>query len=88
MATHLGYGLWFGEDEVNVVGARAAGVKGINLKEDDFVVSGEILQQSDSIVLFTQRGAVKRMSLSEFEDIPCKTRCRNAKELKRILTVL
>lgn len=67
MATHLGYGLWFGEDEVNVVGARAAGVKGINLKEDDFVVSGEILQQSDSIVLFTQRGAVKRMSLSEFE---------------------
>lgn len=67
MATHLGYGLWFGEDEVNVVGARAAGVKGINLKEDDFVVSGEILQESDSIVLFTQRGAVKRMSLSEFE---------------------
>lgn len=41
MATHLGYGLWFGEDEVNVVGARAAGVKGINLKEDDFVVSGK-----------------------------------------------
>ncbi|MDM5301980.1 DNA topoisomerase IV subunit A [Bacillus subtilis] len=67
MATHLGYGLWFGEDEVNVVGARAAGVKGINLKEDDFVVSGEILQESDSIVLFTQRGAVKRMSLAEFE---------------------
>ncbi|MFH0345876.1 DNA topoisomerase IV subunit A [Bacillus vallismortis] len=67
MATHLGYALWFGEDEVNVVGARAAGVKGINLKEDDFVVSGEILQESDSIVLFTQRGAVKRMSLAEFE---------------------
>ncbi|MEG7333886.1 DNA topoisomerase IV subunit A [Bacillus sp. 0102A] len=67
MATHLGYALWFGEDEVNVVGARAAGVKGINLKEDDFVVSGEILQESDSIVLFTQRGAVKRMILAEFE---------------------
>ncbi|MEC3632505.1 DNA topoisomerase IV subunit A, partial [Bacillus velezensis] len=28
IATRLGYGLWFGEDEVNVVGARAAGVKG------------------------------------------------------------
>lgn len=67
MATHLGYGLWFGEDEVNVVGARAAGVKGINLKDGDFVVSGEILHESDSLVLFTQRGAVKRMSLSEFE---------------------
>ncbi|MCY8934595.1 DNA topoisomerase IV subunit A [Bacillus atrophaeus] len=67
IATHLGYGLWFGEDEVNVVGARAAGVKGINLKEGDFVVSGQILHEADSLVLATQRGAVKRMSLSEFD---------------------
>ncbi|AHC42334.1 MULTISPECIES: DNA topoisomerase IV subunit A [Bacillus] len=67
IATRLGYGLWFGEDEVNVVGARAAGVKGINLKEGDTVVSGQILHETDSLVLVTQRGAIKRMNLSEFE---------------------
>lgn len=42
MVIYLGYGLWFGEDEVNVVGVCVVGVKGINLKEDDFVVFGEI----------------------------------------------
>ncbi|PAF01609.1 DNA topoisomerase IV subunit A [Bacillus velezensis] len=67
IATRLGYGLWFGEDEVNVVGARAAGVKGINLKDGDTVVSGHILHETDSLVLVTQRGAIKRMNLSEFE---------------------
>ncbi|ASB65558.1 DNA topoisomerase 4 subunit [Bacillus velezensis] len=70
IATRLGYGLWFGEDEVNVVGARAAGVKGINLKDGDTVVSGQILHETDSLILVTQRGAIKRMNLSEFEKHP------------------
>ena len=39
IATKNGYGLWFDEEEVSVVGPRAAGVKGINLKEGDEVVS-------------------------------------------------
>ncbi|MDI5789063.1 DNA gyrase C-terminal beta-propeller domain-containing protein [Bacillus licheniformis] len=42
IATHSGYGLWFTEDEVSVVGARAAGVKGVNLKDGDFVASGQV----------------------------------------------
>ncbi|MDA1475215.1 DNA topoisomerase IV subunit A [Bacillus changyiensis] len=67
IATHLGYGLWFSEEEISVVGARAAGVKGVNLKEGDSVVSGQILIGSDTLVLVTQRGAVKRMNLTEFE---------------------
>lgn len=32
LITHLGYALWFAEEEISIVGARAAGVKGINLK--------------------------------------------------------
>ncbi|MDA7027920.1 DNA topoisomerase IV subunit A [Bacillus sp. CLL-7-23] len=67
IATHLGYGLWFSEEEISVVGARAAGVKGVNLKDGDSVVSGQILIGSDTLVLVTQRGAVKRMNLTEFE---------------------
>ncbi|MBW3114524.1 MULTISPECIES: DNA topoisomerase IV subunit A [Bacillaceae] len=69
IATHLSYGLWFSEEDVNIVGPRAAGVKGINLKEDDFVVSGKIVKDptKDYIFLATQRGAVKKMKLGEFE---------------------
>ena len=69
IATHLSYGLWFSEEDVNIVGPRAAGVKGINLKEDDFVVSGKIVKEpaKDFIFLATQRGAVKKMKLAEFE---------------------
>lgn len=69
IATHLSYGLWFAEEDVNIVGPRAAGVKGVNLKDDDFVVSGKIIREpaKDFIFLATQRGAVKKMKLAEFE---------------------
>ncbi|UYO37076.1 DNA topoisomerase IV subunit A [Bacillus zhangzhouensis] len=68
IATKNGYGLWFDEEEVSVVGPRAAGVKGINLKEGDEVVSGQIIDpKNDVLVLMTQRGAVKRMNLTEFD---------------------
>lgn len=67
LATHLGYGLWFSEKEISAVGARAAGVKGINLKEDDFVVSAQLAEDGDQLALVTQRGAFKRMNLSEFD---------------------
>jgi topoisomerase IV subunit A len=69
LATSQSYGLWFTEEEVSVVGPRAAGVKGINLKEVDFVVSGKIVNNPDKefVFLATHRGAVKKMKLSEFE---------------------
>jgi topoisomerase IV subunit A len=69
IATHLSYGLWFSEEDVNIVGPRAAGVKGINLKDEDIVVSGKIIKDTakDFIFLATQRGAVKKMKLAEFE---------------------
>jgi topoisomerase-4 subunit A len=69
LVTHLGYGLWFEEEEVNIVGPRAAGVKGINLKPDDYVVSGKIVErdQKEFLIIATQRGAVKKMNLTEFE---------------------
>src|SRR5699024_2313917 len=44
IATHLGYGLWFDEAEISPVGQRALGVIGIQLKEDDFVVNGQLIQ--------------------------------------------
>ncbi|MGG4489061.1 DNA topoisomerase IV subunit A [Metabacillus idriensis] len=69
IATQFGYGLWFSEEEVNIVGARAAGVKGINLKEGDSVVGGSAFRAGEipQVVIVTQRGAAKKMSLKEFE---------------------
>ncbi|HEY4553035.1 MAG TPA: DNA topoisomerase IV subunit A [Bacillaceae bacterium] len=69
IATHTGYGLWFSEDEVSPVGARAAGVKAVNLKDGDYVIGGEAFPSESvpSILIVTQRGAVKKMKLTEFE---------------------
>ncbi|MCL6570855.1 MAG: DNA topoisomerase IV subunit A [Bacillus sp. (in: Bacteria)] len=69
LITNIGYALWFQEAEISIVGARAAGVKGINLKDGDFVVGGKIItpNRSETIVIVTQRGAMKRMKLKEFE---------------------
>ncbi len=69
LATKLGYSLWFPEEEVNLVGIRAAGVKGINLKEDDTVAGGAIISDpaKEVVIVATQRGAMKKMKLKEFE---------------------
>ncbi|AJD91133.1 DNA topoisomerase IV subunit A [Jeotgalibacillus malaysiensis] len=67
LATRFGYGLRFSEEEVSVVGQRAAGVKGINLKDGDYVVAAVIADESDSLIAVTHRGAVKKMAVTEFE---------------------
>lgn len=69
MVTQLGYALWFSEEEVSPIGIRAAGVKGINLKDGDIVIGGKIINAAldQSIIFATQRGAMKKMKLSEFE---------------------
>lgn len=69
LATHLGYSLWFEEEEVAPIGIKAAGVRAINLKSDDFVVNGSVFTEGSqvAIVVATQRGAVKKMQLSQFE---------------------
>lgn len=67
LATHRGFGLRYPLNEVPTVGARAAGVKSINLKEGDYVVDGVLIEPDTktSITLVTQRGAVKRMIAQE-----------------------
>src|SRR5699024_10081840 len=69
IATHLGYGLWFSEQDISVVGQRALGVIGIQLKDDDYVINGIAIDEAEqpNLIVATQRGAAKRMKLSEFE---------------------
>lgn len=67
LTSHMGYGLLFPEDQVTPIGTRSAGVKGMNLREDDRVVSLNIYEENESaeFLVATQRGAVKKMSNEE-----------------------
>ncbi|OQO68630.1 DNA topoisomerase IV subunit A [Enterococcus villorum] len=67
LVTHQGMGLRYPLEEVPVVGAKAAGVRSINLKEADTVVNGLLVfaEGDTPIVLVTQRGAIKRMLAQE-----------------------
>ena len=69
VATNTGYGLWYHESDITPVGLRAAGVKSIQLKTEEYVVNGQIFDDmSDpSLVIVTQRGACKRMTLKDFD---------------------
>lgn len=67
IGTHIGYGLRFHEEDVQPIGVRAAGVKAINLKENDVIIQAFVVTDTSEIVIVTQRGAVKRMKISEFE---------------------
>lgn len=71
LASHRAFGLRYELEEVPVVGAKAAGVKSINLKEDDYVVNGLLVysQGDNPVVIVTQRGAVKRMLAQELNQL-------------------
>ena len=60
--THKGMSLTYSTSELSDTGLRAAGVKSINLKDEDYVVMTESVSDSDSILMITQRGAIKRIS--------------------------
>ena len=58
--------------EVSTYGPTAKGVKSINLKEEDYVINGLLIdnQKSNShAMIVTQRGAIKKMNLSDFDVI-------------------
>lgn len=60
--THKGMSLTYSTDELSDTGLRAAGIKSINLKDEDHVVMTESVSDSDSILMITQRGAIKCIS--------------------------
>ena len=83
VATKNGYGLWYKANEISEVGLKAAGVKSINLKDDE-VVSGIVFSDLEEyITIITDKGTAKRLKLSE---IPLGTRANRGlllmKEIK------
>lgn len=67
IATKKGYGLWYDRSEIPTIGLRTAGVKAINLKDDE-VVSGCVFDgEVEYVTIITCKGLAKRIKLSEFE---------------------
>ena len=67
IATKKGYGLWYDRFEIPTIGLKTAGVKAINLKEDEVVSACVFDGNSEYITIITHKGLGKRVKLSEFE---------------------
>lgn len=81
LITEKGYALRFNIEEVPVIGAKAAGVKAVNLKDGDTVAS-VFISNTSSIYLLTQRGSLKRMAT---EEIPVTSRAKRGLQVLREL---
>lgn len=67
IATAHGQGIRFNEQEVRVMGRQAAGVIGIRLRKDDFVVGMEIIGTDSGDILFaTENGYGKKVRVEDF----------------------
>ena len=81
LVTKNGYALRFNIEEVPVIGAKAAGVKAINLKKDD-ILAAAFIANTDSLYILTQRGSLKRMAVA---DIPVTSRANRGLQVLREL---
>ncbi|QGH00275.1 DNA topoisomerase IV subunit A [Streptococcus dysgalactiae subsp. dysgalactiae] len=70
LVTKNGYALRFSSQDVPIQGLKSSGVKGINLKNEDKLVSAFSVT-SNSFFVLTQRGSLKRMAV---DDIPQTSR--------------
>ena len=73
LMSYTGLALRFDLAVVPTNGARTAGVKSMNLRDDDCVVDMALCDEGDNIALITTRGAYKEMKL---EEIPTTSRAR------------
>lgn len=68
ISTKKGYGLAFKTEEIPIIGVKAAGVKGISLKEDEVVsVNNFSYDQDEYLTVITEKATGKRVKLKEFE---------------------
>lgn len=66
MATHNGQAICFAETDVRPMGREAVGVRGIRLKDGDWVVGAEIAQPDASVLSITEHGYGKRTPAAEY----------------------
>ncbi len=66
LATAHGQGIHFKEGEVRSMGRQAAGVIGIRMRTDDYVIGMEIINDGRDLLFATQHGYGKRTRIEDF----------------------
>ncbi|MDD6677927.1 MAG: DNA gyrase subunit A [Firmicutes bacterium] len=66
LATANGMAICFNENDVRPMGRDAAGVRGISLTGDDYVVGAEKVEEGKTLLTVTENGYGKRTELSEY----------------------
>ena len=66
LATAQGMAICFNENDVRPMGRDAAGVRGILLSGDDYVIGAEKAEEGKTLLTVTQKGYGKRTELNEY----------------------
>lgn len=66
IATHDGMAICFRESDVRPMGRTAVGVRGIKLREGDFVIGGVRAIPNTAVLTITEHGYGKRTAIEEF----------------------
>ena len=66
IATHDGQAVCFDETDVRAMGRTAVGVRGIRLREGDYVVGTALAQPGKTVLSITERGFGKRTPVEEY----------------------
>ena len=66
LATREGMAICFSEQDVRCMGREAAGVRGIMLTGEDYVVGAEKAEEGKTLLTVTERGFGKRTELTEY----------------------
>lgn len=67
LVSELGYYLNFKSEELPMVGAKASGVKGINLKDDILISMTTYNEKQEYITVFTNNKTAKRVKIADLE---------------------
>lgn len=71
IGTHQGYSVTFAEKDVRSMGRTASGVRGIRLRDNDYVVGSDIIAPDDNVFVISENGYGKQTPASEY---PVKNR--------------
>lgn len=66
IGTHNANAMAFNEEDVRVMGRTATGVRGVKLREGDYVVGAALLKPDSEVLVVTEKGYGKRTPAAEY----------------------
>lgn len=66
IGTHGGYSVTFAEEAVRDMGRTATGVRGVRLRDADYVIGAAVLAPESEVLVITENGYGKRTRASEY----------------------